>query len=29
MVKISGKPDERAIERLRAGVRIELEDGTG
>src|SRR6266550_3375844 len=28
LVKISGKPDERAIERLRAGVTIELEDGT-
>jgi 23S rRNA pseudouridine2605 synthase len=28
LVKISGKPDERAIERLRAGVSIELEDGT-
>jgi len=27
LVKISGKPDERAIERLRAGVMIELEDG--
>src|SRR6267378_2044198 len=27
MVKVSGKPDERAIERLRAGVTIELEDG--
>jgi 23S rRNA pseudouridine2605 synthase len=26
-VKISGKPDEKAIERLRAGVTIELEDG--
>jgi 23S rRNA pseudouridine2605 synthase len=28
LVKISGKPDERAIARLRAGVTIELEDGT-
>src|SRR5260370_5834377 len=28
MVKISGKPDEKAIERLRAGITIELEDGT-
>ncbi len=28
MVKISGRPDERAIERLRAGITIELEDGT-
>ena len=27
MVKISGRPDDRAIARLRAGVRIELEDG--
>jgi 23S rRNA pseudouridine2605 synthase len=27
LVKISGKPDEQAIERLRAGVTIELEDG--
>ncbi len=27
LVKISGKPDERAIERLRAGITIELEDG--
>jgi len=27
LVKISGKPDERAITRLRAGVTIELEDG--
>jgi 23S rRNA pseudouridine2605 synthase len=27
LVKISGKPDERVIARLRAGVRIELEDG--
>ena len=26
-VKISGKPDEKAIERLRAGIVIELEDG--
>src|SRR5436190_10265571 len=26
-VKISGKPDKRAIERLRAGITIELEDG--
>lgn len=26
-VKISGKPDERAIAKLRAGVNIELEDG--
>src|SRR5258707_11737556 len=26
-VKISGKPDEKAIARLRAGVTIELEDG--
>jgi 23S rRNA pseudouridine2605 synthase len=28
LVKISGKPDERAIARLRAGIMIELEDGT-
>ena len=28
LVKISGKPDERAIEHLRAGVTIALEDGT-
>jgi 23S rRNA pseudouridine2605 synthase len=28
LVKISGKPDERALARLRAGVAIELEDGT-
>src|SRR5438552_8902493 len=27
LVKISGKPDERTIERLRAGVTIEMEDG--
>jgi 23S rRNA pseudouridine2605 synthase len=27
LVKISGKPDERVIARLRAGVTIELEDG--
>src|SRR5216684_1593561 len=27
LVKISGKPDERALARLRAGVTIELEDG--
>jgi 23S rRNA pseudouridine2605 synthase len=27
MVKISGRPDERAVARLRAGVRIQLEDG--
>ena len=27
LVKVSGKPEERAIERLRAGVTIELEDG--
>lgn len=27
VVKISGKPDEKAIERLRAGITIELEDG--
>jgi 23S rRNA pseudouridine2605 synthase len=27
LVKISGKPDEQAIEQLRAGVTIELEDG--
>jgi 23S rRNA pseudouridine2605 synthase len=27
LVKISGKPDERAIEKLRAGVTIDLEDG--
>jgi 23S rRNA pseudouridine2605 synthase len=27
LVKTSGKPDEEAIERLRAGVKIELEDG--
>ena len=26
-VKISGRPDERAIEKLRAGIAIELEDG--
>jgi len=26
-VKISGKPEERAISRLRAGITIELEDG--
>jgi len=26
-VKVSGKPEEKAIERLRAGVTIELEDG--
>src|SRR5260370_8015479 len=28
LVKISGKPDEKAIDRLRAGITIELEDGT-
>ena len=28
LVKISGKPDERALARLQAGVAIELEDGT-
>ena len=28
LVKISGKPDEKAINRLRAGIAIELEDGT-
>jgi 23S rRNA pseudouridine2605 synthase len=27
LVKISGKPDAKAIERLRAGIMIELEDG--
>jgi 23S rRNA pseudouridine2605 synthase len=27
LVKISGKPDEKAINRLRAGITIELEDG--
>jgi 23S rRNA pseudouridine2605 synthase len=27
LVKVSGKPDERALTRLRAGVTIELEDG--
>jgi 23S rRNA pseudouridine2605 synthase len=27
LVKVSGKPGERAIERLRAGMEIELEDG--
>jgi len=27
LVKVSGKPDEKAIERLRAGITIELEDG--
>jgi 23S rRNA pseudouridine2605 synthase len=27
LVKISGKPDERTIARLRAGIMIELEDG--
>jgi 23S rRNA pseudouridine2605 synthase len=27
LVKISGKPEEQAIKRLRAGVTIELEDG--
>ena len=27
LVKTSGKPDERTIERLRAGVTIEMEDG--
>lgn len=27
LVKISGKPDEKNIERLRAGIAIELEDG--
>ena len=27
LVKVSGKPDEKAIARLRAGVTIELEDG--
>jgi 23S rRNA pseudouridine2605 synthase len=28
LVKTSGKPDERAIGRLRAGVTIEMDDGT-
>jgi len=28
LVKINGKPDEKALGRLRAGVSIELEDGT-
>jgi 23S rRNA pseudouridine2605 synthase len=28
LVKISGKPDEPALRRLRAGIPIELEDGT-
>jgi 23S rRNA pseudouridine2605 synthase len=28
LVKISGKPDERALARLRSGIAIELEDGT-
>jgi 23S rRNA pseudouridine2605 synthase len=27
LVKISGKPEEKEIERLRAGITIELEDG--
>jgi 23S rRNA pseudouridine2605 synthase len=27
LVKVSGKPPERVIERLRAGITIELEDG--
>ncbi|MGB2623818.1 MAG: pseudouridine synthase [Candidatus Acidiferrum sp.] len=27
LVKVSGKPDEQSIERLRAGIAIELEDG--
>jgi len=27
LVKVSGKPDEKAIERLRTGVTIELKDG--
>lgn len=27
LVKVSGKPEEKAIERLRTGVKIELEDG--
>jgi len=27
LVKVSGKPDEKSLERLRAGVPIELEDG--
>jgi 23S rRNA pseudouridine2605 synthase len=27
LVKISGRPDEKALTRLRAGVTIELEDG--
>jgi 23S rRNA pseudouridine2605 synthase len=27
LVKISGRPDERAISRLRAGIAIEIEDG--
>ena len=27
LVKVSGKPDEKSLERLRAGVTIELEDG--
>ena len=28
LVKVSGKPDEKAINRLRAGIMIQLEDGT-
>src|SRR5260370_919625 len=28
LVKISGKPDEKAIDRLRAGITVELEEGT-
>jgi 23S rRNA pseudouridine2605 synthase len=28
LVKISGRPDEKALNRLRAGIMIELEDGT-
>jgi 23S rRNA pseudouridine2605 synthase len=28
LVKISGRPDEKALRRLRAGIMIELEDGT-
>ena len=27
LVKVSGKPEEKALERLRAGITIELEDG--
>ena len=28
LVKVSGRPDEKALNRLRAGIMIELEDGT-